>query len=518
MPYTVTDAAGASSGANLVITLTGVDDLAVLVPDVGSTTWGTPLTLDVLANDSDVDSMPQVTAVTQGTNGTVQILADGTVRYTPTPGFTGTDTFSYTVADGGTAVVSVTVTRADLVWTNATGDNNWNNPDNWDQGLTPTAIDTVVIPDTVGAPQLSGNTTLLALHLSDTLTVTGGTLTLTGASTIESTGNLILDGSTLAGSTVLQSTGTLTLRGGTVALALDNAGTLLAEGGVIDQGGADFVNTGTIVIPSGQSLQIVAGRFVNRGNVQGRGSLDVSATLFLNEGSLSPGSSPGIFYVSGDYLQTATGTLNIELAGPIAGTQYDQLVVSGTATLGGNLNLILLNGFVPGPTDGIQILSAGSVVGDFASVLGLPPGVTFSLNGGFGQAVQPVIPPGVVLGSMPVAVAYLGVAGLSPTSYGAGVEQSWLSVALAPPPEDYMVGDLEWQDMMEDIMATIAGQDVVLTETNDLPLAAEGQRVDGPLPAASLQAQLRAIADQFTGEQQQILEQLRAAEEILACP
>ena len=73
-------------------------------------------------------------------------------------------------------------------------------------------------------------------------------------------------------------------------------------------------------------------------------------------------------------------------------------------------------------------------------------------------------------------------------------------------------------DMMEDIMATIAGQDVVLTETNDLPLAAEGQRVDGPLPAASLQAQLRAIADQFTEEQQQILEQLRAAEEILACP
>ena len=173
---------------------------------------------------------------------------------------------------------------------------------------------------------------------------------------------------------------------------------------------------------------------------------------------------------------------------------------------------------MPGSADGIEILSAGSIVGDFASVLGLPPGVTFSLSGGFGQAVQPVIPPGVVLGSTPVAVAYLGVAGLSPTSYGAGAEQSWLSVALAPPPEDYMVGDLEWQDMMEDIMATIAGQNVVLTETNDLPLAAEGQRVDGPLPAASLQAQLRAIADQFTEEQQQILEQLRASEEILACP
>ena len=47
---------------------------------------------------------------------------------------------------------------------------------------------------------------------ADTLTISGGTLTLTGASTIESTGNLILEGSTLDGTTVLQSSGTLTLR------------------------------------------------------------------------------------------------------------------------------------------------------------------------------------------------------------------------------------------------------------------------------------------------------------------
>jgi len=85
-----------------------------------------------------------------------------------------------------------------------------------------------------------------------------------------------------------------------------------------------------------------------------------------------------------------------------------------------------------------------------------------------------------------------------------------------------MVGDLEWQDMMEDIMATIAGEDVVLVagigEVPDMPAAAEGMRVDGPLPDASLEAQLRAVAEQFTEEQQQILEQLRAAEEVLTCP
>jgi len=52
----------------------------------------------------------------------------------------------------------------------------------------------------------------------------------------------------------------------------------------------------------------------------------------------------------------------------------------------------------------------------------------------------------------------------------------------------------------------------------DMPAAAEGMRVDGPLPDASLEAQLRAVAEQFTEEQQQILEQLRAAEEVLTCP
>ena len=209
------------------------------------------------------------------------------------------------------------------------------------RSLVPTAIDTVVIPDVAGAPQLSGGTTLTALHLSDTLTITGGSLTLTGASTIETTGNLILDGATLDGSTVLHSSGTLTLRGGTVTLSLDNAGTLLAEtGGVINEGSADFVNTGLIYVPPGQNLQIIAAQFVNDGEVKGHGTIDVTASLFLNNGAVSPGSSPGILTINGNYTQTATGVLNIELAGPTPGTQYDQLIVSGTATLAGSLNLI----------------------------------------------------------------------------------------------------------------------------------------------------------------------------------
>ncbi|MEO0878538.1 MAG: Ig-like domain-containing protein, partial [Pseudomonadota bacterium] len=51
-----------------------------------------------------------VTAVGAPANGTVVINADGTVTYTPNPGFTGGDSFTYTVSDGNGGVTMATVT------------------------------------------------------------------------------------------------------------------------------------------------------------------------------------------------------------------------------------------------------------------------------------------------------------------------------------------------------------------------------------------------------------------------
>jgi hypothetical protein len=58
---------------------------------------GLPLTIDVIANDSDPDSEPiEVVAVTQPANGSAAI---GSVIYTSTPGYTGPDSFTYTICD-----------------------------------------------------------------------------------------------------------------------------------------------------------------------------------------------------------------------------------------------------------------------------------------------------------------------------------------------------------------------------------------------------------------------------------
>ncbi len=67
---------------------------------------------DVLANDSDADGNPlQITAVAAPAHGSASVSA-GKISYTPTTGFVGVDTFSYTLADdkGATSTAQVSVT------------------------------------------------------------------------------------------------------------------------------------------------------------------------------------------------------------------------------------------------------------------------------------------------------------------------------------------------------------------------------------------------------------------------
>lgn len=67
----------------------------------------TSAVIDVLANDSDDEGdQIRVASFTQPLNGTVTQNADGTLTYTPEAGFTGVDTFTYSIADSGYNVVS----------------------------------------------------------------------------------------------------------------------------------------------------------------------------------------------------------------------------------------------------------------------------------------------------------------------------------------------------------------------------------------------------------------------------
>jgi len=80
--------------------------------DAATTVQGTPLSIDVLANDTDADGDDlAIAGTTAAAGGAVTVLEDGTLTYAPTSGFVGTDSFEYTVSDGrgGSATATVTV-------------------------------------------------------------------------------------------------------------------------------------------------------------------------------------------------------------------------------------------------------------------------------------------------------------------------------------------------------------------------------------------------------------------------
>ena len=78
------------------------DPPVVVNDDLGSVTAGQSVSMNVLANDSDSDGTlaPQtLTIVTAPTHGQASVGAAGQVTYTPQSGFTGSDSFTYTVQD-----------------------------------------------------------------------------------------------------------------------------------------------------------------------------------------------------------------------------------------------------------------------------------------------------------------------------------------------------------------------------------------------------------------------------------
>ena len=82
-------------------------------PDSATTTENQAVVISVLNNDTDGGSPPlTVTAVSQPSRGTATNNGNGTVTYTPSNGFVGTDTFTYTIRNGcgATATGNVTVT------------------------------------------------------------------------------------------------------------------------------------------------------------------------------------------------------------------------------------------------------------------------------------------------------------------------------------------------------------------------------------------------------------------------
>ena len=132
------------------------------------------------------------------------------------------------------------------------------------------------------------------------------------------------------------------------------SGTLDITGGYTQNGGVTTLGPGNLSSPT-----VV----INVGILNGVGAITGNVT---NNANFNPGTSPGAVTITGNYTQSSTGVMNVELNGTTAGTTYDQVNVSGNATLDGTLNATV--GYSPSNNDFYDVLTIGGTrSGDFAT-------------------------------------------------------------------------------------------------------------------------------------------------------
>ncbi|TMS95791.1 hemagglutinin, partial [Pseudoalteromonas sp. S979] len=110
--YTITDGTQSASGI-LTVTITSVNDTPVANPDTATILEdAAPTSINVIANDTDVDSDPLAISTASASTGSVSVSGSNLV-YTPEANFNGQAVVNYTLTDGTTTaagVLTVTVT------------------------------------------------------------------------------------------------------------------------------------------------------------------------------------------------------------------------------------------------------------------------------------------------------------------------------------------------------------------------------------------------------------------------
>jgi len=166
---------------------------------------------------------------------------------------------------------------------------------------------------------------------------------------------------------------TTTIRSGTVFWVNGGADfrcndLLIRSGGQTTFDSLYFHDQGLVTVESGgvlsaESLFVSAGaQCLGGGTING---------FIQNAGVFSPGASAGEMTVNGDFVQTASGTIEIEIGGTVPTTDYAVLDVNGEATLNGTLSVSYFNLFEPIVGDSFQVIDYNSHVGTFSDFQGL---------------------------------------------------------------------------------------------------------------------------------------------------
>ena len=220
---------------------------------------------------------------------------------------------------------------------------------NWTLGAPPTALQNAVFP------VIPGNSNAAAAGLrgdGTEIMISNGF----GAAVGPIADNLIFQNSYKLTSTIPAASflfgarsSFLTLRTGNVSVVADRYAILDTDvrllGGTLTK-----LGEGTLIIDRNRVIN--GSVLVQEGTFGGTGSVQRDLT---NSAIVAPGNSPGTLHVGGNYTQTDTGTLRIEIA---SADNLDHLDVGNKAKLDGDLDVSLLGSYRPKRGQKLTFLTA----------------------------------------------------------------------------------------------------------------------------------------------------------------
>jgi autotransporter-associated beta strand protein len=203
-----------------------------------------------------------------------------------------------------------------------------------------------------------------------------GELTFTGANaytggTVVNAGVLIATTATLPATqgVVLNNNSTLVFNQGANATfngTVNGGGTIQKKGTAV----LTLANTTTSAVDV-QAGSLIFSTGIGRTTISAGALLGGSGTVtgnLTNNGTLSPGNSPGTINVVGNYAQSSTGKLVVEIA---SATSFDKVAVTGSAAIAGTLQVDTLGGYNPIGQSFTFLTAPGGVTGTFTSLTGL---------------------------------------------------------------------------------------------------------------------------------------------------
>ncbi|GAB4246452.1 MAG: hypothetical protein OHK005_12280 [Candidatus Methylacidiphilales bacterium] len=244
--------------------------------------------------------------------------------------------------------------------------------------------------ETIGSLQFTGGTILTGTGGSlrfDPGTPAGGIITNASASAalIDATGGSIhLNGDRTFNVALGGSPADLEIRGPIIDGTASSSLTKQGEGLLLLTGNNTYTGNTNVL---GGELQIEGSLASPTVTISNGATLGGSGTLLgslvINAGGLlSPGSSPGILNVGSLTLAPGSTTL-FEINGLNPGTQHDQVIAAGNASLAGTAQFLFGGGFTPSDGDTFTLIQAASITGtydNFISNLGAIFGLDLLYN------------------------------------------------------------------------------------------------------------------------------------------